>query len=94
MKTNQTRFTEEARAITTALALGLGLYATAVGLGLTVDSSAAQTKDHIISSPQLSAKKTCIMLAWHQQSGGIDRARCAQYLAEWDTHRQSLAKRY
>jgi hypothetical protein len=91
---NQTRFTQETRAVAIALALGVALCAVAIGLGQTVESTAAQTSDHRNASTLLSDKKTCIMLAWHQQSGGIDRAQCAQYLAQWNAHRQSLAENH
>lgn len=92
MNIKQTRLSGEARGITTALVLGVALYGAATGIERSSVGQGLQTVAHTDVSTSLSAKKTCIMLAWHQQSGAVDRAQCAQYREQWSERHQVVAR--
>ena len=91
MNSKQTRLSGEARGIATALVMGVALYGAAT---MIERSSLGQDLYNVAQSDvstSLSAKKTCIMLAWHQQSGAVDRDQCAQYREQWDARQQIVA---
>lgn len=92
MNTTQNRLTDEVRGISTALVIGVALCGAVLGLEKTSLGQALQKSAYSNTSPALSDKKTCMMLAWQQQTGGLDRAGCDHYLKQWDERRQSLAK--
>lgn len=91
MEFKQTKLSGEARGIATALAIGVALY----GAAAMIERSSLGQDLHKVAqsdvSTSLSAKKTCIMLAWHQQSGAVDRAQCAQYREQWYARQQIVA---
>jgi hypothetical protein len=94
MNIKQTRFSGEARCISTALVLGVAMYGAAIGIERSSIGQGLQKVTHTSSSIALGARKTCIMLAWQHQSSGVDRAQCAEYREQWDARRQVLAKNY
>ena len=94
MNFKQKRLTEEARCISTALVVGLALYGAALGLEKTPVGQELQKSAYTNTSKALSDKKTCMMLAWQQQSGGLDRAGCDHYLEQWDARGQALARNH
>ena len=94
MNIRQTRIFGEARCISTALVMGVAMYGAAIGLEKSSIGQGLQKVTHTDTSFALSAKKTCIMLAWQHQSGGVDRAQCAEYREQYDARRQVLAKSY
>jgi hypothetical protein len=92
MSANIKVVSKDARGAATALLLGIAMWAASFGLEGLLIPQPLQTPPHFATDARLSEKKSCILLAWHEHSAGIDRATCAQYLAKWNAHQQTLAK--
>ncbi len=91
MDTKQTGLPAQTRCIITALVLGVAMF----GATLVIERASVGQGSQMVAasgfSNTLSAKKTCIMLAWQQQSGALDRAQCAEYREQWDARQQAVA---
>jgi hypothetical protein len=91
MKIKQHRYTEEVLRFCGVLVLGIAMYLGALGLEQNPGWQSIQKASQTNAGVELSTKKTCIMLAWQEQSARIDRETCARYTEQRRGSRELFA---